>query len=244
MLRFKTNCFKQKFKRNVDGLTAEEVNTRRRSYLCLIRLSQREMFPNEYSALHRGISVCKGHVMALNPFLDDKDIIRVGGRLANADFEYDKKYPILLSSKHYLTKLIFQREHLRLYHAGPQLLLASVREKFWPLAGRNLAKHTRNLAKHTLIKQHFWKRWNKEYVSELQQRIRWNKNSGSSLQEGHLVLIKDENLPPMKWKLGRVLSLHYGNDNVANLRVATIKTVSGNIKRALMKLCPLPIDYE
>ncbi|KAK9727395.1 Pao retrotransposon peptidase [Popillia japonica] len=50
MLRFKTNCFKQKFKRNVDGLTAEEVNT---AYLCLIRLSQREMFPNEYLALYR-----------------------------------------------------------------------------------------------------------------------------------------------------------------------------------------------
>ncbi|KAK9685261.1 Pao retrotransposon peptidase [Popillia japonica] len=78
MLRFKTNCFKQKFKRNVDGLTAEEVNT---AYLCLIRLSQREMFPNEYSALHRGISVCKGRVVALNPFLDNKDIIRVCGRL-------------------------------------------------------------------------------------------------------------------------------------------------------------------
>ncbi|KAK9717596.1 methyltransferase (DUF5641) [Popillia japonica] len=49
-------------------------------------------------------------------------------------------------------------------------------------------------------------------------------NSGSSLEEGHLVLIKDENLPPMKWKLGRVLSLHFGNDDVA--KVVTIKTVS------------------
>lgn len=33
-------------------------------------------------------------------------------------------------------------EHLRLFHAGAQLLLASVREQFWPVGGRHLARST------------------------------------------------------------------------------------------------------
>lgn len=50
-----------------------------------------------------------------------------------------------MSAKHKFTELLFSRAHLRLLHAGPQLLLANIREEFWPLGGRNLArKITRN----------------------------------------------------------------------------------------------------
>ncbi|KAJ8932267.1 hypothetical protein NQ318_003045 [Aromia moschata] len=49
-----------------------------------------------------------------------------------------KKHPAVLSAKHSLTILVFSFEHIRLHHAGPQLLLASIREKYWPLRGRNL----------------------------------------------------------------------------------------------------------
>ena len=73
--------------------------------------------------------------------LDDKGIIRVGGRLSNSsDFSYNKKHPMLLCGKHSVTQLIFQQEHLRLLHAGPQQLLAHLRETWWPLSGRNLAR--------------------------------------------------------------------------------------------------------
>lgn len=55
---------------------------------------------------------------------------------------FDKKHPLIVSGKHYLTKLIVRREHLRLLHAGPQALLASIRERYWPIAGRNLSRRT------------------------------------------------------------------------------------------------------
>ncbi|XP_041969194.1 uncharacterized protein LOC121726042 [Aricia agestis] len=48
------------------------------------------------------------------------------------------------------------------------------------------------------IRQHFWKRWSQEYVSELQTRSKWQQNKGA-LKEDMLVLIKDDHLPPMKW---------------------------------------------
>ncbi|XP_050302417.1 uncharacterized protein LOC126740434 [Anthonomus grandis grandis] len=89
------------------------------------------------------------------------------------------------------------------------------------------------------MKQHIWKRWMKEYIAELQQRSKWRLNY-DSLKEGVLVLIKDDNLPPMKWKLGRVLTVFLGKDKVS--RVALVKTDRGNITRCFSKLCPLPLS--
>lgn len=52
------------------------------------------------------------------------------------------------------------------------------------------------------------------------------------------MVLRDENLPPLKWKLGRVVELHPGNDDL--VRVVTVRTESGNFKRAIAKLCKLP----
>lgn len=57
---------------------------------------------------------------------------------------------------------------------------------------------------------------------------------------GALVLIKDENLPPLRWPLARVIDLIPGTDGVA--RVARLQTGSGVTKRAIAKLCLLPLD--
>lgn len=45
--------------------------------------------------------------------------------------------------------------------------------------------------------QHFWKRWSEEYLSNLQQRFKW-KNQRADLQVGDLVVVKEEDVPPMK----------------------------------------------
>ena len=89
--------------------------------------------------------------------------------------------------------------------------------------------------------QHFWKRWSTEYVNNLQQKIKW-KTSAENLKINDLVLIKDENLPPLKWSLGRVISTHAGTDE--HVRVVTLKTQSGIIQRTIHKLCKLPIEIQ
>jgi hypothetical protein len=55
-----------------------------------------------------------------------------------------------------------------------------------------------------------------------------------------MVLIKEENLPPLKWSLGRVTSTHPGDDDLT--RVVTVWTSGGELKRPVTKLCLLPID--
>lgn len=107
----------------------------------LVHLSQIDEFSDLIQTL-KNKSEYKGKFANLSPFLDKEGLIRVGGRLQNSNFNFNKKHPLLISSKHSLTKLIFEHEHKRLLHGGPQLLLSSIRDKFWPINGRNLAKRT------------------------------------------------------------------------------------------------------
>lgn len=55
-----------------------------------------------------------------------------------------------------------------------------------------------------------------------------------------MVILKNENTTPMTWPLGRVIELHPGGDGVT--RVVTIKTGRGIYKRAITKICILPIE--
>ncbi|XP_062530654.1 uncharacterized protein LOC119630128 [Bombyx mori] len=88
--------------------------------------------------------------------------------------------------------------------------------------------------------QHFWKRWSREYLHEIQQRNKWFHNRGPLIREGTIVVVRDDNLPPLHWRLARVHALHPGSDNVT--RVVTVQIGNTFVKRAVVKLCPLPIN--
>ena len=47
----------------------------------------------------------------------------------------------------------------------------------------------------------------------IQKRVKW-KTPFPPIELGELVIIKDDNLPPSFWKLGRINELHTGKDNV------------------------------
>lgn len=135
--RFIHNC-KYKLNKYTGHLSCDELN---KSYNFILHTAQLEMFPDEYRTLKLGNSLSnKNRLISLTPFLDSNDILRVGGRLDNSAYSYDIKHPILLCSKHHITKIIFQMYHLRLLHGGPQLLLSNIRQTYWPLGGRNLSK--------------------------------------------------------------------------------------------------------
>ncbi|KAJ0178483.1 hypothetical protein K1T71_006306 [Dendrolimus kikuchii] len=86
------------------------------------------------------------------------------------------------------------------------------------------------------MSQHFWTRWRSEYLHTLQQRFKWNsKTEPPKLND--LVLIKEDNLPPLHWKRGRLVKLLPGKDGV--VRVAEVKTRDGVLMRPTSKLCRL-----
>lgn len=115
----------------------------------LSRFAQMQSFPSLYNKLinNKPLLNCKEskRVLGLNVFIDDFKLIRVGGRLTNSsNIEYSKRHPILLCSKSRFAMLLFQYHHRRLFHGGAQLLLYTIRESWWPLAGRNLARKIMN----------------------------------------------------------------------------------------------------
>lgn len=145
VLRFAHNC---KFPKNkqVGTLNVHELD---KALTVLLKIAQNESFSKEINCLLKGTPLkAKNPLCSLNPFLDNVGLLRVGGRIDTSSYPYDKKHPILLVANHYLTKLIFESEHVNLLHSGPQHLLASIRQKYWPIGGRRLA---RDVAKNCLI---------------------------------------------------------------------------------------------
>ncbi|GFS50441.1 uncharacterized protein TNCV_2022461 [Trichonephila clavipes] len=91
----------------------------------------------------------------------------------------------------------------------------------------------------TKLVQLMWKFWSRNYLNQLQQRGKWmfEKNN---VKIGDLVLIIEENLPTYKWALGRIVELYYGEDK--KVRVVKIKTQYSTCKRAISKICVLPME--
>lgn len=105
---------------------------------------------------------------------------------------------------------------------------------------QNLKVHTLSRWQYVQKLLHdFWSRWQQEYLSRLQQRPKWLKRE-KEFEVGNIVLIKQENLPPGKWLLGRIVNKHPGPDGCT--RVYSVKSGDSIVKRTVTKLCPLPIE--
>ncbi|XP_062532935.1 uncharacterized protein LOC134201706 [Bombyx mori] len=91
------------------------------------------------------------------------------------------------------------------------------------------------------LRQHFWVRWSKEYIAELQQRTKW-RSCKDSLKMNSLVVVKEDHLPPLKWKLGRIVATFPGTDGI--VRVADIRTPTGELLTEYVRCLSHPALVE
>ncbi|KAB0795655.1 hypothetical protein PPYR_12494 [Photinus pyralis] len=214
--RFISNCKVSLAFRISGSLTTDELQ---HSSNLLVKICQRESFPNEIKQLlTKNKLKAKSNILSLNPFLDEFQLLRVGGRIRNSEYN-----SLLLPSNHALTRLIMKHYHITLLHCGPQQLLACVRETYWPISEPCLLDLRENrlslYQRSQRIVQHFWKRWSIEVIPDLQRRTKWFQNMQDLLHIGSLVLIQEDNTPPLSWSLGRVVEIHRAPDGV--IRSAT-----------------------
>ncbi|XP_058840021.1 uncharacterized protein LOC131695495 [Topomyia yanbarensis] len=145
-IRFGTNCRCPKAVRVFGNLTPAEID---RALKSMVRLAQVNSFPKEIQQLKchkldptKPIEFdTKSALKTLNIRLDQSDHLRLDGRLVNAAGPYDSKFPLILPAKHPLSFLIARSLHHRTAHAGPGLLLATMRQRFWPMRGRELVRN-------------------------------------------------------------------------------------------------------
>ena len=106
----------------------------------IIKAVQHDVFPVELAAVGQEASENQkciprsSPIRNLNPFVAE-GILRVGGRLENAPVSFQTKHPVILPSKHHVTKLIIQNCHRQQGHCGPSQVLAFIRERFWIVRG-------------------------------------------------------------------------------------------------------------
>ncbi|XP_060823985.1 uncharacterized protein LOC132911380 [Bombus pascuorum] len=329
LIRIIACCLRWKQKHNrATPITAIELNI---AHDKLIKLLQGIYFSAEIRTLQRDRNVTiKGKLTRLNPFIDKKGILRVGGRLSHSSMTFTQKHPIILP-KSSVTARIIDHEHNVNMHSGIQATLYAVRRRYWPIDGPSQVWHTikscvrcccahpplpearvtesrsftnvgvdycgpfhvketrdrdrrqikayvaifvclavkavhielvgdlmseafiaalrRDIPSNRLsrwqhlqqLKQHFWNRWHKEYLNELSNRTKWSKG-GHSIQEGAIVILREDNVPPMQWPLGRVVKAHPGADGV--IRTATVQTTKSILDRSVKRLVPLPIQLD
>jgi len=129
--RYLSNSYASKNKtvKALGSLTTEEVES---AFLNLIRMVQGVEFRTEILYLQGSQQLSRSSkIFKFSPFfICCQGILRVSGRLLNADISFNEKHPIILPQGHALTLLIMQEIHKVLLHSGAQAMLAFYRQRY------------------------------------------------------------------------------------------------------------------
>ena len=74
----------------------------------------------------------QGKLWKLDPFIDEKGVLRVGGRLCNAEEPEDFKFPIIIPKQTVYTKRVVEWHHKKIEHRGKHTTIGEMREAgYW-----------------------------------------------------------------------------------------------------------------
>ena len=89
--------------------------------------------PNAYAELRSKVS----RLTSLNPYLDEDLVLRVGGRLQNAETTpFDARYPRILPKDDCNVNALIRHEHFKVGHATVNHTFHAIRSKYFILGGR------------------------------------------------------------------------------------------------------------
>lgn len=108
---------------------------------CIIKYVQNEHFRNEIAALNtNGNLDRRSGLKKLHPFMHHDGLLRIGGRLKYADIGFDAKHQILIPKHSEITSLIINHFHIKVFHGGPKLTEAAIRQRFRIIDGQTRIK--------------------------------------------------------------------------------------------------------
>lgn len=127
LLRFVYNI-RNPASHKVGTLTTQETNKALLMWICDC---QQTCFQQEYKQLKHKSTKHSSLVRQLRLFLDAEGYIRCGGRIHNAPLSELTKFPLLLPSKHSLTKLVINMIHINQLHGGVNSVITAARQRYW-----------------------------------------------------------------------------------------------------------------
>ena len=129
-------CLRFRSKTNTSYISVDELKNSRK---VLIKLVQRELFPETFANLQKGAEGrTDGNLKKFTLFLDDFGSITAQGRLKDAkNLSFDQRHPILLCSTHPVVKLLLLQAHIDNLHEGVEYVRNVIQQEFCVLGLRN-----------------------------------------------------------------------------------------------------------
>ncbi|XP_053956165.1 uncharacterized protein LOC128861814 [Anastrepha ludens] len=130
VLRFINRCRKRELKYLEYGLTAVELEAA--EHLLCLRV-QSESFTSERNSIEIGKAIPNDSALKqLSPYLDDRGLLRVQGRIDAASFlPYNIRRPIILPYGHIFTHLVVNYHHCTMKHQNHEATISNIRQKYW-----------------------------------------------------------------------------------------------------------------
>lgn len=104
----------------------------------IVKAVQQEKYAQEYKSLEKGDKLSKKSLLkGLDPFIDADGLLRVGGRLTEAQIELDVKKPLIIPGKHHIATLLVKHHHEKVRHQGRHYTEGAVRAAgYWIVGGK------------------------------------------------------------------------------------------------------------
>ena len=129
---------KNKNECNRYALSAKELETAEN---CLIKYLQKNSFGETISFGRKDKPLPRNNpLIKYNPFIDEKGILRIGGRLKNSYLESKTINPIILHGKNKLTEDLITETHKLHGHMGRETIMSAIRSKYWIVSLNSVIK--------------------------------------------------------------------------------------------------------
>jgi hypothetical protein len=127
--RFIDICRQPKANRQTTILSTQDLD---KALTCCMKMVQQISYAQEFEELvkHKEVSA-NSSVKTLHPFIDQEGLLRVGGWLQQYSLPFEVMHLMILPPNRRFPRLVVSAEHKRLHRAGPELLTASLRERYW-----------------------------------------------------------------------------------------------------------------
>ena len=139
MIRVFSYCLRWKKKNSGEILTFEELNAAK---LAVLKRCQKESFHDAYEKIYKRQPLpASQQLNKLSPFVDEKRLLRLHGRLQHSRSSYEVKHPILLSAKHYVVIKLIEDAHGAKFHEGTEYVRNVLRQEYWIMGLRNALRN-------------------------------------------------------------------------------------------------------